>query len=111
MQEIKFDMHLDERRELSDFVFNLNTKSLKIIKSFKSSDLGNHFHRKKTEIFFLVNGEIKSLNVGGFDFGTKYAPFAWRVDPGEFHSIIPEPGAIIVCLSDQTYDPADEVIK
>ena len=111
MECIKSDVHIDDRRELIDFSFNFNVNSLKVIKSFTSSDLGNHFHIKKTEIFFLVHGSINSLRVGGSDWGKKDSPFAWRVDPGEFHSILPEQGALIVCLSDNTYDPSDEIVE
>jgi len=111
MEHFDAVVHTDTRRELVDFAFDFNIRSLKVIKSFKCQDLGNHFHKKKTELFFLVHGVIKSMNINGVNWGKQYAPFAWRVDPNEFHSILPEEGAIIVCLSDHIYDPTDEVVK
>lgn len=104
-------VHSDSRRELIDYTFDFSVKSLKVIKCFTSQDLGNHYHVKKTELFFLLQGRIKTMITNDQVLESLDAPFAWRVEPNEFHSILPEEGAVIICLSDHSYDPLDEVIN
>lgn len=102
-------IHEDDRRILESF------PEAKIIKAKQDCIIGQHYHKIKTEKFFLVEGEgilkettnespIKSwLNIEQMPIGKHYHIF-----PNIYHEFHLKKGAVLIGINSHPYDPTDD---
>jgi quercetin dioxygenase-like cupin family protein len=79
---------------------------IKVIIAKQDCELGNHYHKIKTEEFKLIKGVARSV-VDGFD--------TWLVSgseitiyPNEVHSFLIEKDSILFCICSHPYDKTDD---
>lgn len=93
-------IHEDERRTLEDW------PEAKIITAKKDCELGNHFHKIKTEKFILTKGTAL-LNLGGMLVEMQIGGMV-TVNPGVIHSFRISEGSILIGLCSHIFDPSDD---
>jgi mannose-6-phosphate isomerase-like protein (cupin superfamily) len=96
--------HEDQRRTLTSIPYGEG--ELKIIVAKNDCELGNHYHKRKTEIFQLVAG-IAICTIEGEDYdmiiGDNYF-----VDIENKHSFNLMKGSILFCICSLPYDKTDD---
>ena len=92
--------HTDARRVLVSY------PEAKVITALIDTEIGGHFHKRKTERFVLVSGE-GYMKRGA---GEIRMPIGWlyTVEPGTYHAFRLTAGSILVGLNSQPYDPSDD---
>lgn len=96
--------HEDERRTLTSVTYK--DGEIKIIIAKKHCELGNHYHKVKTERFTLISGfSSMVLNdvVHILEIGKEVV-----VSPSEKHSFELEEGSILFCICSHPYDKNDD---
>lgn len=73
--------HADNRRSLKQLLTE-NIKQINHYEASKGSILGNHFHVKTREFFYLVKGSVLYNNLKIFNRNALFV-----VEPGEYHSL------------------------
>jgi quercetin dioxygenase-like cupin family protein len=93
-------IHQDERRILEDW------PEAKIITAKTDCELGNHYHKVKTEKFVLVEGNGK-MTIDGY---TKQMVKGslYTVSPGMKHSFKLTEDSILIGLCSHPFDPTDD---
>lgn len=98
--------HEDHRRILVEWIENYPTKSNKVIIAKEDCEVGNHYHLKKDEMFYLLLGE------GEFKLGEN----EWEtltdtvfVPRGTRHTFRLKEGAILLEAATRAYTPDDEI--
>lgn len=97
-------IHEDGRRTLTSIPYK--DGEVKIIIAKQDCELGNHYHKIKTEEFRLLAGS----GVGIIN-GTKYLLFpdrSYTVAPNVKHSFFLEEGSMLFCICSHTYDKDDD---
>lgn len=92
--------HEDERRTLEDFPEG------KLITANSDCVIGNHYHKVKTELFYLIVGDCEmTLDDQVFDMkiGVGY-----RVNPLQKHSFKLRIYSKMIGLCSHPYDPTDD---
>lgn len=102
--------HDDPRRTLYDWAEG-DFKSCKVVIVKEEIAIGDHYHLKKEEQFFLISGMFKELNLGDRVLLDVKAPYKVIVPPGLYHKFICTPGSIIVGVATEVFDPNDEIRK
>ena len=98
-------IHEDERRILEDW------PEAKIITAKKDCELGNHYHKIKTERFVLVSGSA-TMYLNKSDRG--YVPermergILYTVEPETKHTFFLEKGSVLIGLCSHMFDPNDD---
>jgi GDPmannose 4,6-dehydratase len=93
-------IHDDDRRTLEAY------PEAKIITAKKDTTIGGHFHKRKTELFILSQGDAMLIREGHMEqmkIGQIYT-----VVPGVFHEFQIREGSVLVGINSQEYDPADD---
>ena len=98
--------HEDERRTLIEWVKDFPVRSCKVVITKSPQSIGNHYHKNKDEIFYLLkgsgeftqDGETSSLNEGD----VVYVP------AGSEHSFKLSEGAILLGAATKPFDENDE---
>lgn len=99
--------HEDDRRTLFEWVQNFPITTCKVLVIKKNCELGNHFHRKKIDTFFLLKGS------GTYSIGTETGILVegscYRANQGESHTFYLKAGSILLEASTTPYDKKDEI--
>ncbi len=99
--------HEDERRTLIEWA-NGNFKECKVVKAKVDCLVGQHWHAKKDEVFFLFSGHVYFVVVGDKSWGEIDAPFLWQVPRGTYHAFDLKAGAVLLGAATELYDKDDE---
>ena len=78
--------------------------------------LGNHFHNKKIEVFFVLEGLVERLTTEDATAKQEFyncipAGAMIVVPPGIAHTFLLSPGSRMLCYSSERFDPGDMVAK
>ena len=103
-----FIKHDDKRRTLYDYASG-NFKSAKVVVAKEAIPVGDHYHKKKDEIFFLLQGNFIELIVGEDVRRNIPAPYIVVVKRGVYHKFILEPGSILCGVATEEFDINDEL--
>ena len=96
--------HEDERRTLTSIPYK--TGEIKIIVAKEDCELGNHYHKIKTEIFILLEGDGLGM-VNGHKFilspNTEF-----KVNTLERHTFFLKKDSILFCVCSEPYNKNDD---
>jgi len=99
--------HEDERRVLIEYVSGLPIKTCKVLMVKQDTVLGNHYHKKKDEVFYLLKGygvvylgenEMHPFNEGDIVYAPKGVKHTFKLNKD---SILLEAGT-------NEFDPKDD---
>jgi mannose-6-phosphate isomerase-like protein (cupin superfamily) len=97
-------IHEDERRVLISHPYKGG--EFKIVKAKQNCEVGNHYHKVKTEIFRLLSGRaIAIVNEKKVIFNKSEA---LTIKPGMVHTFHMEKDCILFCECSHTYDKKDD---
>ncbi len=110
---LKTFTHEDDRRILTEWIQDISVKSVKSIYVKEKSILGNHYHNKKDEIFYIQNG--KGICILKTPHG-KILKRQWMfegeciyVPKGTVHSFEMFAGSILLEAATEPYNHEDEI--
>jgi mannose-6-phosphate isomerase-like protein (cupin superfamily) len=96
----------DDRRKISEFGNGGNWKVCKIVEMKETSTVGDHYHKKKDEMFLLIEGG------GTFTIGdkteTQWAPYSIFIPRNTYHSFRLHRGSVLLGLVSEEHDPKDD---
>lgn len=96
----------DDRRKLSEFGNGGNWKVCKVLEMKEDSWIGNHYHKKKDEMFYLMKG------TGTFVIGNRtyneFAPYSVLVSRDTYHAFKLAKDSVLICLASEEHDPKDD---
>ena len=98
-------IHEDERRILEDW------PEAKIITAKVDCELGNHYHKIKTERFVLVKGSARmhlNINDNGYTAERMLSGKLYTVEPGTKHTFFLDKGSVLVGICSHPFDPTDD---
>lgn len=107
----QFFHHEDERRFLLEWIPDMLFRSAKAVVAKRDSVIGNHYHRNKDEVFFLLSGTARRVVMGGHEELGVSAPRKWFAERGTRHLFELEKGAILLSAATDVFDPADEITE
>lgn len=96
-------VHADNRRSLKQLLTE-NIKQINHYEAAKGSILGNHYHKKTSEYFYIVKGSILYNNLKILNRNTLFL-----VEPGEMHTIkcLTEVNMLTFLTKPYTHDDPD----
>ncbi len=104
-------IHDDRRRTLVEWINDFPVKCVKTIYVKEKSDLGNHWHAKKDEVFFVAKG--KGLCILTTDISQTrewlYEGDCVFVGRGTIHTFTMYPDSILLEAATEPYEPSDEI--
>lgn len=99
-------IHEDDRRILEDW------PEAKIITAKRDCELGNHYHKIKTEKFILVSGSARiHLNGGqanGYTTERMERGVLYTVVPNTIHTFFLDEDSVLIGLCSHPFDPTDD---
>ncbi len=96
--------HEDSRRTLTSIPYK--DGEIKIIVAKKDCELGNHFHKIKTEKFQLIRGVGEAyINNEAFDLQRNIYLTVYQ---HQIHSFILKKDSILFCICSHPYDKSDD---
>jgi len=101
-------VHEDNRRIIFDWIQG-NFKSAKAILIKEEIAVGDHYHNRKDEHFFLIKGTFKEIILGDQKLINVQAPHLLNVPRGTYHKFICTPGSILLGVATELYDEEDEI--
>jgi len=105
---MSYEKHEDNRRVLYDWASGA-FKSAKAVIVKEEIAIGDHYHLKKTEEFFLLEGSFKEIVVGDVRAFDVPAPYHVSVPPGVYHKFVCTAGSILLGVATELFDPGDEI--
>lgn len=93
-------IHEDERRILEDW------PEAKIITAKQDCQLGNHYHKIKTEKFILINGYASIMR--GKEFERMEIGKLYAVEPEINHLFNLKKGSVLIGICSHVFDPTDD---
>lgn len=93
--------HEDDRRILESW------PEAKIITAKTKCELGNHYHKIKTELFIVITGKVFLVMHYGTVHKMKLGEL-YTVSPNEKHSFIMSAGSVMIGLCSHPYDQTDD---
>lgn len=100
--------HEDDRRVIIDWAQG-EFKSAKVLIAKHGCVVGDHYHLRKDETFFLLKGRASNAVVGDDVQVDVKAPQEWNVPRGTYHRFELDEGSILLGTASERYDPEDEV--
>lgn len=98
--------HEDERRSLVEYISDFPIRTSKILTVKENSVLGNHYHKLKDDIFYLLKGSGTAvINNRATDFKKGDCLL---VKKGTSHAFTLKKGSILIESSTTPYDKTDE---
>ncbi len=98
--------HEDERRSLIEYISDFPIRTSKILFVKQDSVLGNHYHKLKDDIFYLLKGKGTAvINNRAMDFKKGDCIL---VEKGTQHAFTLRRGSILIESSTTPYDKTDE---
>ena len=96
--------HEDERRALVEWHSGVGMVQLKVVRAkAPRTQIGRHYHRNKTEVFFLLEGD-GTVNGRPIHAGDRIV-----VQPWEVHAFDLAAGSLLLGGATAPFDPEDEV--
>lgn len=109
--EAQFIEHEDDRRHLIEWISDIPIRSAKYIRVKIDSIIGDHYHEKQDEIFFLAEGFAKRVVVGDMEEIDVAAPRKWIAKKGEHHLFELKAGSLLLAAGTTPFDASDELKK
>ena len=97
--------HEDDRRILTSIPYKEG--EIKIIIAKKDCELGNHYHKIKTENFRLIEGEAVAT-IEQKEYDLFFQPKSVFVKPYQKHSFKITKDSILFCICSHPYDENDD---
>ena len=97
--------HEDERRVLHSFPYKEG--EIKILIAKKDCELGNHYHKIKTEKFRLIEGSANMRN-GNIKINNMLTSSIHTVLPHDMHSFEIKKDSILFCVCSHPYNENDD---
>lgn len=92
----------DNRRSLYEYEYPVT----KILVAHKDCEVGNHYHKRKEELFILVSG------LGYASIGNKGGQMRllkeYKIEKNVFHTFYLKKGAVLIGFCTRKYDPKDD---
>lgn len=104
---IKPFKHEDDRRILTEWISNSEVRTCKILEVKQDSVLGNHYHNKKVDTFYLLKG-YGTYKIGDEE-GIMYEGKCLRAEIGQPHTFSLRAGSILLESASTPYDKEDEI--
>lgn len=101
-------VHEDERRKLIEWAEG-DFKVAKALIAKPGCIVGDHYHRSKDEIFFLLIGNASYVIIGNREWHNAIAPSRWEVPRGSYHRFELDEGSILLGVGTELFDAADEI--
>ena len=99
--------HEDNRRILTEWIADFPISTIKILEVKEDCELGNHYHNKKQDLFFLLKGS------GRYKIGDRDGTISEGEDeialPKEPHTFWLTKGSILLEASTTPYNKQDEI--
>ena len=108
-EDDKFFAHEDDRRILIEWVRDMPLRSPKAIVAKTEEGIGDHYHRNKEEVFFLVRGTAKRVVVGDAEERDVVAPRKWIIPRNVYHIFVLEKDAVLISAATDVFSPDDEI--
>ena len=109
MQNLPFITSKDDRRILYEYIEDETFKAAKVVVALSEIPIGDHYHLKKEEVFFLLYGSFKELHIGkDIDYNVD-APCKIKIERGVYHKFILEIGSVLLCVTTAKFDINDEI--
>lgn len=109
-------VHQDARRTIQEQEFPHGSLSVQLIDVKQRVPLGNHFHRRRQELFVLLRGSGRVCH-GPVDDQGQLGPVEHRrgltagavvqMPAGVAHAFLLEPGSQVLCYSDGLFEEGD----
>src|SRR3990167_483558 len=98
--------HEDDRRILIEWIQDLPMKACKVVIAKQNTEVGNHYHKKKDEVYYLLSGEGE-YKLGDSDFQPlKDVIFVSR---GIRHTFRLQKDSILLGACSEPFDVKDEI--
>lgn len=104
-----FLQHDDERRTLVEWITEGVFQTAKVVVVKEAVPIGDHFHKNKDEVFFLLRGRFLRLQTNETIQKNIDAPYKVTIPRGTYHEFLLEPGSILLGVATGPFDPADEL--
>lgn len=98
--------HEDDRRILVEWLKDFPVKSCKVLVAKDDCEVGNHHHKIKDEIFYLLKGK-GTVTLNGESETIKEGDVIY-VPKDTIHSFVLEKDSILLGAGTKPYDPDDE---
>ena len=99
--------HEDERRTLVEVIEDLPIRAVKVLTAKEGCVVGDHYHTKKMEWFYLVSGS------GTFEIGKEKGDLKtnelYACPPQVIHTFWLTEGSVLLGLASEPFDPNDEI--
>ncbi len=105
----QFFTHEDDRRVMIEWIADMSFRSAKAVIAKSDSVIGDHYHNKKEEAFFLLSGRARRVVIGDVEELGVTAPRKWFAGKGVRHIFELEKGAVLLSAATEVFDPADEL--
>jgi mannose-6-phosphate isomerase-like protein (cupin superfamily) len=96
----------DHRRKLSEMGEGGNWKVCKVLEVKEDCRVGDHYHKRKDEMFLLIEGSGTFIISDEWSMHT--APFSVFVPRGTYHAFILKKGSVLIGLATELHDPIDD---
>jgi mannose-6-phosphate isomerase-like protein (cupin superfamily) len=100
--------HIDDRRILIEWASG-EFKTVKTLYIKQEMYIGDHYHLKKDEVFFLALGEFLELTLGDSTAYNVKAPYTFTVPRGMYHKFKCSIDSILLCACTEQFDSTDEI--
>ncbi len=99
--------HEDNRRTLTEWITDHPIRTCKILEVKEDCDLGNHYHNRKQDFFYLLKGK-GSWRIGD-EVGEIKEGDSLTALPKEAHTFSLKGGSVLLEASTTPYDIEDEI--
>lgn len=96
----------DNRRRLSEIGNGKSWKVCKILEMKEDGLVGNHYHKKKDEMFLLWEGS--GTFVVEKETSVQFAPYSVFIPRGTYHAFTLKKGSVLIGLVTEEHDPSDD---
>ncbi len=109
-------IHKDKRRALREFESKEGKFSIQHYEVFKKVPMGNEFHKKREEIFVIVEGGgtvlLRRIGENGTPISKLQkhiikAPATIWIPPYTAHTLVMRPGTKMICYTNRLFEPKD----
>ena len=98
--------HDDERRILTEWIKDFPIRSCKVVEAKKDCIVGNHYHKNKDEIFYLLKGSGE-VELDGLSEILQIGDIIY-IPANQKHAFELTKGSILLGAATKPYDPNDE---
>ena len=106
--KLPIEKHEDDRRTLIEWVKDFPIRTCKVLVMKKDGELGNHYHRRKVDIFYLLRGSGE-YKIGKDDWQEFNEGDCLMAEIFKPHSFKLKKDSILLEASSKSFDPKDEI--